>query len=142
MNNLFYNKQNTNQIDLYSELTKFRNIAPAPAPVAYRTVFNDIADEWGNCSEDERRFIDTDLDYVNANLRYQQQFNAFLLEMVGTQFINSPYGKSAEEVLVTLRQARGRYRSKTAEMASSIQDENKQLRAEIEKLKEALKYER
>jgi hypothetical protein len=62
--------------------------------------------------------------------------------MVGTQFINSPYGKSAEEVLVTLRQARGRYRSKTAEMASSIQDENKQLRAEIEKLKEALKYER
>jgi hypothetical protein len=45
MNNSFYNKTNTNQIDLFNELTKFRNIAPAPAPVAYRTVFNDIADE-------------------------------------------------------------------------------------------------
>lgn len=62
--------------------------------------------------------------------------------MVGTQFINSPYGKSAEEVLITLRQARGRYRNKAAEVASSIQDENRALRAEIEQLKEALKNER
>lgn len=62
--------------------------------------------------------------------------------MVGTQFINSVYGKSAEEVLVALRQARGRYRSRTAEMANSIQDENRALRAEIDKLKEALGYER
>jgi hypothetical protein len=45
MNNLFYNKPNTNQMDLYNELTKIRNMTPAPAPVAYRTVFNDIADE-------------------------------------------------------------------------------------------------
>ena len=142
MNNLFLTRQNANQPDIYNELMRMRNITPSPAPVAYRTVFNDIADEWGNCTEDERRFIDTDIDYVNANLRYQQQFNAFLLEMVGTQFINSPYGKSAEEVLVTLRQARGRYRSKTAEVANSIQDENKAFRAEIEKLKEALKNER
>ena len=58
--------------------------------------------------------------------------------MVGAQFINSAYGKSAEEVLLALRQARGRYRSKTAEVASSIQDENRILRAEIEKLKEVI----
>ena len=43
MNNLFYNKTNTNQLDIYNELTKLRNMSPAP--VAYRTVFNDIADE-------------------------------------------------------------------------------------------------
>ena len=117
---------------------RMRGMPSSPSPIAYRTVFNDIADEWGNCTEEERKFIDSDVDYVNANLRYQQQFNAFLLDMVGAQFINSAYGKSAEEVLLALRQARGRYRSKTAEVASSIQDENRILRAEIEKLKEVI----
>lgn len=40
MNNLFQNKTNT---DIYAELSRLRSMAPAP--VAYRTVFNDIADE-------------------------------------------------------------------------------------------------
>ena len=138
MNNLFLTRQNNNQQDIYGDLMRMRGMPSSPSPIAYRTVFNDIADEWGNCTEEERKFIDSDADYVNANLRYQQQFNAFLLDMVGAQFINSAYGKSAEEVLLALRQARGRYRSKTAEVASSIQDENRILRAEIEKLKEVI----
>lgn len=142
MNNLFLTRQNNNQQDVYGDLMRMRNMPSSPSPIAYRTVFNDIADEWGNCTEEERKFIDSDTDYVNANLRYQQQFNAFLLDMVGAQFINSAYGKSAEEVLLALRQARGRYRSKTAEVASSIQDENRLLRAEIEKLKEVINGER
>lgn len=44
MNNLFLNRNsNANYTDIYNELNKLKSMAPAP--VAYRTVFNDIADE-------------------------------------------------------------------------------------------------
>ena len=92
---------------LYNDYNKLRNAVPTQ-PIAYRTVFNDIADEWANCTEEERRFIDGDPEYINANLTYQQQFNAFLLDMVGLQFINSQYGKSAESVLITLKNAKAK----------------------------------
>ena len=120
---------------LYSDISRLKNAMPNAQPVAYRTVFNDIADEWANCTEDERRFIDSDHDYINANLTYQQQFNAFLLDIVGLQFINSQYGKSAEGVLITLRNAKAKYKKEAAENIASVKAENAQLQKQLEELK-------
>lgn len=104
----------------------------------YRTVFNDIADEWGNCSEEERRFIEQDADYVQANIVYAQQFNSFLLDQFGLQFANSKYGDSAEKVLISLRNARGKFRTSTIEDVAKIKNENLQLQKQIKELEDLI----
>ena len=32
----------------------------------FRTVFNDISDEWSACNEEERKFIEQDTEYLQA----------------------------------------------------------------------------
>lgn len=120
---------------LYGEFARLKGGMPTAQPMAYRTVFNDIADEWANCSDDEKRFIDSDNDYINANITYQQQFNAFLLDMVGMQFINSQYGKSAEAVLVALRNAKSRYKKEAADNIAMVKAENLALQQQLKELK-------
>lgn len=100
----------------------------------YRTVFNDISDEWGNCSQEERKFIEQDNEYAQANLEYTQQFNAFLLDQFGLQFVNSKYGVSAEKVLLAMRNARGRYRTSTVEDMNKIKSENAALQQQLREL--------
>lgn len=104
----------------------------------YRTVFNDIADEWGNCSEEERKFIELDNEYIQANLVYAQQFNSFLLDQFGLQFANSKYGDSAEKVLISLRNARGRFHTSAIEDVAKIKNENLQLQKQIKELEELI----
>lgn len=125
--------QNTSNslTDMYQELNRIRNTAPYNQ---YRTVFNDIADEWGSCSEEERKFIENDVDYMQANLAYAQQFNSFLLDQFGLQFANSKYGVSAEQVLVALRKARGKFRTSAIEDVAKIKNENLQLQKQIKEL--------
>ena len=100
----------------------------------YRTVFNDISDEWSSCSEEERKFIEQDVAYQQANLEYAQQFNAFLLDQFGIQFASSKYGPSAEKVLLSLRGARDRFRSSTIEDINKIKSENAALLKQIQEL--------
>ena len=126
------NNNRTTDIDqLYNEINRLKTSVPNVQPIAYRTVFNDIADEWANCSEDERNFIDSDKEYISANITYQQQFNAFLLDLVGMQFINSQYGKSAESVLVALRNAKSKYKKNAADNVAAVKAENAELQRQI-----------
>lgn len=120
--------------DIYQELNRIHNTPYNQ----YRTVFNDIADEWGSCSEDERKFIESDVDYMQANLAYAQQFNSFLLDQFGLQFANSKYGVSAEQVLVALRNARGKFRTNAIEDVAKIKSENMQLQKQIKELEELI----
>jgi hypothetical protein len=104
----------------------------------YRTVFNDISDEWTSCSEEERKFIEQDREYAQANLEYAQQFNAFLLDQFGLQFANSKYGTSAEKVLLSMKNARGRFRTSTVEDVNRIKNENAALQRQIKELEELI----
>lgn len=136
-NNLFggYNPQTSNQMDnAYQELMKMR----ATPYNTYRTVFNDITDEWNSCSEDERRFIEQDKEYYQANVEYSQQFNAFLLEQFGLQFANSKYGASAEKVLLSMKNARSRFRTSTIEDVNRIKNENAALQRQIKELEDLI----
>lgn len=117
--------------NLYNRLMEMRTMAPYNQ---YRTVFNDISDEWGKCSEEERKFIEQDPEYVNANIEYAQQFNAFLLDQFGLQFANSKYGSSAEKVLLSMRNAKGRYRTSTVEDMNKIRKENAALQQQLKEL--------
>lgn len=133
-NNLFTNNQPDRTADLYQQLQQLRN-----TPVNnYRTVFNDISDEWNNCSEEERNFINQDQEYATANLNYAQQFNAFLVEQFGLQFSNSKYGASAEKVLLAIKNARGRFHSAAAEDVKRIKDENAALQQQLRDLEELI----
>ena len=104
----------------------------------YRTVFNDISDEWNNCSEEERKFIEQDAEYIQSNVVYAQQFNAFLLDQFGLQFANSKYGTSAEKVLIAVKNARGRFKNSTMEDMAKIRSENAALQKQIKDLEELI----
>lgn len=137
--NTFNPSSNLNYFEnnnIYEELARLKN-ATLQMP-SYKTVFTDIADEWNKCTAEEQAFINNDEDYVKSNLKYQQAFNSFLLEMVGQQFVVSPYGKTAEEVLLTLRQAKERYRQNTDNTVRSVQEQNEVLKAEIAELKKII----
>lgn len=131
----FYQQQPTQNLDgAYQDLLKMR----ATPYNNYRTVFNDISDEWNGCSEEERKFIEQDREYAQANLEYAQQFNAFLLEQFGLQFANSKYGNSAEKVLLSMKNARGRFRTSTIEDVNRIKNENAALQRQIKELEELI----
>ena len=122
--------------NIYEEIARLKN-ASLQLP-SYRTVFTDISDEWNKCTAEEQSFINNDEDYIKSNLKYQQAFNSFLLEMVGQQFVSSPYGKSAEEVLLSLRKAKDKYRQKADSTVKTVQEQNEVLKAEIAELKRIL----
>jgi hypothetical protein len=122
--------------NIYEEIARLKN-ASLQLP-SYRTVFNDISDEWNKCTAEEQSFINNDEDYIKSNLKYQQAFNSFLLEMVGQQFVSSPYGKSAEEVLLSLRKAKDKYRQKADSTVKTVQEQNEVLKVEIAELKRIL----
>ena len=132
----FYGNSNYDNQNLYEELRKMKNVS-LQLP-SYRTVFNDIADEWGKCTAEEQNFINNDEEYVKANIKYQQAFNSFLLEMVGQQFASSSHGRTAEEVLLALRQSKERYRRETDSAVKDVRQQNEMLKAEVEKLKKIL----
>ena len=135
MGGLYQQQPSTQNLDsAYQDLLKMR----ATPYNNYRTVFNDISDEWNGCSEEERRFIEQDREYAQANLEYAQQFNAFLLEQFGLQFANSKYGSSAEKVLLSMKNARGRFRTSTIEDVNRIKNENAALQRQIKELEELI----
>ena len=103
-----------------------------------RQVFNDISDEWTSCAEDERKFIEQDAGYQQANLEYAQQFNAFLLYQYGFQFDNSKYAASAENVLIAMRQARQKYKTAATEDLNKIKNENAALQKQLKELEELI----
>jgi hypothetical protein len=67
-------------------------------------------------------------------MEYAQQFNAFLLDQFGLQFANSKYGASAEKVLLSMRNARGRYKTSTLEDMNKIKSENAALQQQLKEL--------
>jgi hypothetical protein len=122
--------------NIYEEIARLKN-ASLQLP-SYRTVFNDISDEWNKCTAEEQSFINNDEDYIKSNLKYQQAFNSFLLEMVGQQFVASPHGRTAEEVLLSMRKAKDKYRQKADSTVKTVQEQNEVLKAEIAELKRIL----
>ena len=130
-----FNSQSQQNLDsAYQELLKMR----ATPYNNYRTVFNDISDEWTDCSEEERKFIEQDREYAQANFEYAQQFNAFLIDQFGLQFANSKYGSSAEKVLLSMKNARSRFRTSTIEDVNRIKNENAALQRQIKELEEMI----
>jgi hypothetical protein len=75
---------------------------------------------------------------MQSNLVYAQQFNSFLLDQFGLQFANSKYGDSAEKVLISLKNARGRFRTSTIEDVAKIKNENLQLQKQIKELEDLI----
>ena len=130
---LFQNQ--TPQNDAYQRLMEMRSTTPYNN---YRTVFNDISDEWNACSEEERKFIEQDKEYYQSNLEYAQQFNAFLLDQFGLQFANSKYGSSAEKVLLSMKNARARFRTSAIEDVNRIKNENAALQRQIKELEDLI----
>ena len=130
-----FNSQSQQNLDsAYQELLKMR----ATPYNNYRTVINDISDEWTACSEEERKFIEQDREYAQANFEYAQQFNAFLIDQFGLQFANSKYGSSAEKVLLSMKNARSRFRTSTIEDVNRIKNENAALQRQIKELEEMI----
>ena len=127
----------SNTAALLQELQRQQNLAYAPQ-FSNRTVFTDIGDELGKCSNEEKKFIEGNAAYQEANMIYMQNFNAFLLEMVGPQFIASKYGPSAEKLLKAIKDARAAYQAQTSQDFAKVKDENAALRQELKELNDKI----
>jgi hypothetical protein len=99
-----------------------------------KNVFSDIVDEWGKASEDEKIFIQNSQEYQSANAQYEQEFNAFLIEYLGNDFLKSPHGKAAENVLAVIRNRKDNYKNKFANDISEIREKNSKLEQNNEEL--------
>jgi hypothetical protein len=53
---------------------------------------------------------------------------------MGLQFANSKYGGSAEKVLLSIKNARSRYKTSTADSITKIKNENAELQKQIKEL--------
>jgi uncharacterized membrane protein len=110
---------------LYQDLEMMKS-QQQPQP-QQRTVFTDINEEIANISDDERRFIETSDEYIQASQKYQNDFSLFLMEYLGPDFIRSKFGKSPEEVLLVIRKKKEEYKNKFAENLNEIRDQNANL---------------
>ena len=58
--------------------------------------------------------------------------------MFGLQFANSKYSASAEKVLLSMKNARSRFRASTIEDVNRIRNENAALQQQIKELEELI----
>lgn len=59
--------------------------------------------------------------------------------MFGTQFANSQYGTSAEKVLMSIRNAKKRFKDKSIESAVNMEQQNKELMESNKRLEAQLR---
>lgn len=123
-NNLFSNplyNSNERLNELYKNMELLKQ---AQQPQNQKTVFTEINAELKELSEDEKRFIEGSEDYLRASQNYQNAFSMFLIDNFGAEFSKSPYGKTAEELLMTLKQQKENYKNRFAKNITEIKEKN------------------
>ena len=99
-----------------------------------KTVYDDINSLWSELSADEKKFIETSDDYVQANIEYQTAFNSFLLERMGDEFLMSKYGTAPEKILGAIKKKKDEYQNNLSNDISTIKQQNQLLLKQNEEL--------
>lgn len=139
-NNVFNPTSNPDLNDLYGKIEALKaQKEQVLNPPRKRTVYDDINDTWNSLSSDEQHFIENSDEYKNANIFYQQQFNAFLIERMGDEFLKSKYGTAPEKVLGVIKEKKDEYQKNLSNDISTIKEQNKLLMKQNEELNKIIK---
>lgn len=139
-NNVFNPTNNPDLNDLYGKIEALKaQKEQVLNPPRKRTVYDDINDTWNSLSSDEQHFIENSDEYKNANMFYQQQFNAFLIERMGDEFLKSKYGTAPEKVLGVIKEKKDEYQKNLSNDISTIKEQNKLLMKQNEELNKIIK---
>lgn len=139
-NNVFNPTNNPDLNDLYGKIEALKaQKEQVLNPPRKRTVYDDINDTWNGLSSDEQHFIENSDEYKNANMFYQQQFNAFLIERMGDEFLKSKYGTAPEKVLGVIKEKKDEYQKNLSNDISTIKEQNKLLMKQNEELNKIIK---
>lgn len=115
-------------LDAYNKLEALKNQQNSfNANNTVRTVFTDIADEFKDLPVDESNFISSSKEYQEAYNKYQVEFSEFLTARFANEFLQTNGGRSAEELLFTIKKQKETYKSKFAKDINEIRDQNKEL---------------
>lgn len=99
-----------------------------------KTVYTDIQKVWAELSTDEKNFIESSEEYVQANIEYQTAFNQFLIERMGEEFLLSKYGAAPEKVLGVINKKKDEYKNNLSSDISTIKSQNQYLLQQNEQL--------
>ena len=99
-----------------------------------KTVYTDIQKVWAELSTDEKNYIESSEEYVQANIEYQTAFNQFLLERMGEEFLVSKYGMAPEKVLAVINKKKDEYKNNLSNDISTIKSQNQYLMQKNEEL--------
>ena len=99
-----------------------------------RTVYTDIQKVWAELSTDEKNYIESSDEYVQANVEYQTAFNQFLIERMGEEFLVSKYGMAPEKVLAVINKKKDEYKNNLSNDISTIKSQNQYLMQKNEEL--------
>jgi rubrerythrin len=136
-NNLFSSPvydSNSRLNELYKNMELLKQNQQNPQQVNQKTVFSDISEELKNISEDEKRYLESSEPYIMAFQGYQTGFSMFLIERFGNEFSSSPYGKSAEEFLATIKKQKEEYKNRFAKNITEIKEKNDALASQNNEL--------
>ena len=92
-----------------------------------KTVYSDIQKVWTELSADEKKFIESSEEYIQANIDYQTAFNQFLIERMGEEFLVSKYGTAPEKILAVINKKKDEYKSNLSNDISTIKSQNQYL---------------
>jgi transketolase len=136
MNNLSSNLE-ASLADAYGKLEAIKaQQAQLQMTQPQKTVFTEIAEEFKDIATDENHFIISSTEYQDAFNKYQTQFSEFLTSKFSNEFLQTTGGRSAEELLYTIRRQKEAYKSKFTKDINEIRDQNKQLMTNNNKLAE------
>lgn len=114
-------KKKQNQIDALSSNLQQAN------QQSYRTVFNDISDEFKDLPQDEINFIVTSKEYQALNAKYQDEFSQFLISKFSNEYLQTGKQKTLEEMLNMIRTKKEEYKKNFKNEINEIRDQNKAL---------------
>jgi gas vesicle protein len=114
-------------IEAYNKLEALKNQQNQQYNTVNRTVFTDITEEFKDLSADESTFIVSSKEYQDAFNKYQTEFSEFLTAKFSTEFLQTNGGRSAEELLYTIKKQKDQYKTKFANDINEIRDQNREL---------------
>lgn len=91
------------------------------------TVFSEIEHELKDLSEDELMFITQSKDYQVINQKYQNEFSQFLINKFSAEYLQSGNTRTLEEMLLTIKREKEKYKDKFASDITEIRDQNRAL---------------
>lgn len=130
--NPFLNNQSSEFNDIYNKINALKMQQQSQQIV--QTAYDDLKGLYKEMSVDERKYVESSDDFVNANVQYQEAFSNFLIDKFGGEFLQSKYGVTVEKVVATIKQKREEYHENLTNDISTIKEQNQALITKNEEL--------